>query len=292
MLSSLLLSMLTGSAALAADLPVPNARYTQQDDVSGSAIAEPGKAAKERKTRKARFEVSFRGRWLVAPDAIFDAWFENDTPDYPWALRQDSPNGADSPYCAATPTSTACGDGRPSISAYSGGLELLVKFNRDTVIFYGEWVQSQMGAGLWDDKESGDRAGVPDFEDGDYLVPGNNFGLVAFGVNYQADIPLVKLDRTNGAFGMDFTAGAGLGLLAMVGQLDRYDSDDGPLELPAYEQFDNGQTADPDDQVGRFWPAVDVNLGFKFNFADRCTLRIEGGLHTLLYAGATLGFKI
>jgi hypothetical protein len=36
---------------------------------------------------------------------------------------------------------------------------------------------------------------------------------------------------------------------------------------------------------------VDVNAGLKFNFGDRAVLRLEGGLHTLIYYGATLGIK-
>ena len=89
-------------------------------------------------------------------------------------------------------------------------------------------------------------------------------------------------------FGLDFTAGAGLGAIVMLGRLDRYPGD---ADSPAYVKYDKGVPPNPDDQVGRFWPAIDVNLGFKLNFGDRVVMRLEGGLHTLLYAGGTLGFK-
>ena len=36
-------------------------------------------------------------------------------------------------------------------------------------------------------------------------------------------------------------------------------------------------------------PLVDINAGLRFNFGDRVVLRAEGGLHTFVYYGATLG---
>jgi hypothetical protein len=34
---------------------------------------------------------------------------------------------------------------------------------------------------------------------------------------------------------------------------------------------------------------IDINAGLRFNFGDRFVLRVEGGLHTMLYYGATAG---
>lgn len=277
------LALLLGSShALAADLPFPARKLHVDAEAPADAAVGAGIKAEEVAARKVRFEVSFRVRRMFAPQGIISAFgFEDDTPEYAWALRDTSE------YCQATPTSQACGRGRPEISATTYGFEFLTKFNRDTIIFYFDWADTDWEDGYWDDREDGDKADDP--SDGDYLRPGRNFGAVMAGINYQADIPLVKLSKTRNIFGLDFVAGAGAGLMVLVGDLDRWDST-GSL-FPAYEQFDRGDAPLEDNEVGRFWPAVDVNLGFKLNFADRVTLRIEGGLHTLLYFGGTLGFK-
>jgi hypothetical protein len=34
---------------------------------------------------------------------------------------------------------------------------------------------------------------------------------------------------------------------------------------------------------------VDINAGVRLNFADRVVWRLEGGVHTLLYYGTSLG---
>lgn len=277
-MSSLLLPLMLSATATAA----PGGRNLAQDESAEASAPAPGVRGEEVGPRKVRFEVSFRTRYLAAPPAIVSAFgFEDDTEDYAWVLRDSSD------YCRANPDSQACGNARPFPRGMSYGFEFLTKFNRDTVIFYFDYVDSDMEAGYWDDREDGDNPDDPD--DGDYLRPGGNFGVVAAGVNYQADIPLVKLSKTRNAFGLDFTAGAGLGLLVLVGELERWDSTG--TSVPSYEQFDRGDDSLVDSEVGRFWPAVDVNLGFKLNFADKVTLRIEGGLHTLLYFGGTLGMK-
>jgi len=36
-------------------------------------------------------------------------------------------------------------------------------------------------------------------------------------------------------------------------------------------------------------PILDINAAIKFHFNDRANLRIEGGLHNLLYVGGALG---
>lgn len=275
----MLLLPVLASAALAAPLDL-SSRALVADEApaaTGGGVAAPAKAP-----RKVAFEVNFRVRRLMVPSGLLTTFgFEDDTEDYNWALRPTSD------YCVATPGSKACGTARPTVNAMSYGVEFLAKFNRDTVLFYFDYADSEMQAGYWDDSEDGDDP--DDNDDGDFLAPGPNFGAILAGVNYQADIAIVKPSKTKGAFGMDFTAGAGLGLLVLVGQLDRWDGESSPT--PAYEQYDRGDEPRPDGEVGRFWPAVDVNLGFKFTFAERAVLRLEGGLHTMLYFGGSVGFR-
>ena len=34
---------------------------------------------------------------------------------------------------------------------------------------------------------------------------------------------------------------------------------------------------------------IDLSLGFRVNFADRANIRIEGGLHDMIYFGNAIG---
>ncbi|MCB9681392.1 MAG: hypothetical protein H6733_07950 [Alphaproteobacteria bacterium] len=248
---------------------------------SGSAA--PGKRAAKGSARsgdrKIRTEFGLRGRYLILPQGMMDIWFTDDTDAFPeWALRSDGQ------YCLDHPDSLACGRGRPLIHGWSGGVELAIKTNRSAAVLWFDWVDSMMKDGYWDDRDDPPR---PD--DGDYLVPSSNFGLVMFGVDYQFELPLVPLERTKGAFGFDLIVGTGLGLGIMVGQLDRYVP--GENDEPSFELYDNGEPTNSTKAIPDFYPVLDLNLGFKFNFADRVSLRVEGGLHTLLYGGAGLDFK-
>jgi hypothetical protein len=280
MLTSLL-SLALATAHAADPVPVPTAATTVEAPVATTAI-------QRRSDRNLDVELSFRSRWMIAPRGLVTAFgFEDDRSGYDWALRKDSAYCREHPGDASNPDK-ACGKGRPGVSGQAYGFEALLKWpkRRDTMIVYVDWVDSNMTHGYWDDREDGEDPDDP--EDGDYLVPGKSFGLLVVGVDYQADIPIVKLAKTKNVFGLDFTAGAGLGAIVMLGRLDRYTGD---AKDPSYAKYDAGERPDPDDRVGRLWPAIDVNIGFKLNFGDRVVMRLEGGLHTLLYAGGTVGFK-
>lgn len=246
----MLLSMiLTALPALATD-PAP----PPGPDAASTAPVLP-------KTRKFLMEVNFRGRYMFLPESVLDIWYEKHS-----------------------------GDGileRPAVGAYALGLEFVIKDKQANGIFYLEYISALMDAGYWDDRDSED-----DFGDGTWIEP-EGFGLVALGADYGYELKATSW--------LSFLFGAGLGLGIKTGDLVEWDPGEpegtqngnntdpgcGP-DKPSYERQedceDDGTTAVP-----AVIPMVDVNVGFRFNFSDRATLRIEGGLHDLPYAGAAVG---
>ena len=138
-----------------------------------------------------------------------------------------------------------------------------------------------MQEGYWDDVEE-----PADHHDGDYLVPTPNLGLVAFGADYAYEVHMVRTPDTNGNFGLSFLDG-GLGVAFMVGEVQRWGPDQ--LGTPAFVLYDRGEPYLERKRIPRVYPMVDINGALRFNFGDRAVLRIEGGLHTLIYYGATFG---
>ncbi|MBT3222920.1 MAG: hypothetical protein HN348_27905, partial [Proteobacteria bacterium] len=150
-------------------------------------------------------------------------------------------------------------------------------------IFYLDYLDSNMDEGYWDDRDEE----PADHLDGDYLKPTENLGIVAFGANYGYEVHIVRTDITNGYFGLSFLVGGGLGLGVMVGGIDRWGPD--ANGNPSYKLYLEGEPAEGDKGIPPVYPMVDINAGLRFNFGDRAVFRLEGGLHTLVYWGGTLG---
>lgn len=205
-------------------------------------------------------EVNFRGRYVFVPRAIFNIWYYDESDDG-W------PNGQNA----------------PTIHGYLLGLEFVVKGDNANGIFYVEWIESLVTEGYWDDREE-----PPDHLDGDYLVPTSNLGLVTFGADYAYEAFFVHSEDTNGAFAMSFLVGGGLGLGIMLGHFERWGpGSDGTAGYVRHEQGDDSDGAK--EGIPKVVPMVDINAGLRFTFGDRVVLRLEGGLHSLIYGGATLG---
>jgi len=262
--TALALVTLLPSVALASapqlDISWPNVRSFQ--DPGGDAAAS-GSARESSTGRKFDMEVNFRGRYVWVPRSIIDIWYFNEN-DAGWADSRP----------------------RPFMQGYELGLEFVVKGDNANGIFYVDWIESMMKAGYWDDKES-----PPNHQDGEFIVPTPTLGILNFGADYAYEAYFVRTSDTNGAFGLSMVVGGGLGVGFLIGQLERWTV--GPNGTPAYirydNRYDNGVAFDDYKQIPKVYPMVDINLGLRFNFADRVMLRIEGGLHTLLYGGATLG---
>lgn len=236
---------------------------------------------------KIHYEVSFRGRMMSIPDPIMDVWF---------FTEKDPEN-----YGAGMPA-------RSKLKGYGVGLEFVVKGPMANGIFYFDYAQNTIKPGYFDDANEDE----VDHLDGDYIVPTKTFGFVGVGADFGAEVHIVRTSKTNGAFGLSFMPGAGLGLGVVTGRLDAWLPCDasassatdetnyppdrypdgcggvGATSPEVYQMYPNDPPVNKTDRW-KFVPLVDVNLALRFNFGDRAVLRVEGGLHTVLYYGATLG---
>ncbi len=223
---------------------------------------------------KLTYEVSLRARYMGLPKSFMDLW-DTRAKDEGWALSKDAAPDWDHPR------------DRPTIHGIAYGLEVAFrKGNGGGAVFF-DWVDSNMKEGYWDDRD--DNPAPEDFLDGDYLVPAKNLGIIMFGGDYQYEVPIVKPELTNNAFAMHFHVGTGAGLALMVGKLDRWVP--GENDEPSFQLYDQGDAPNSEKKIPRVLPVVDLNVGLKFTFADRLVLRVEGGLHTLLYGGGSLGMR-
>jgi hypothetical protein len=208
-------------------------------------------------------EVGFRGRMLSIPNSIIDIWYFSNA-DHDDAGVGNVPD-------------------RPKIKGYGLGLEFVVKGETANGIFYFDWLNSTLEDGYWDDREG---LNAEDYTDGEYLVPTANLGILAFGANYGYEVHFVRTAETNGNFGLSFLVGGGLGVGIMLGHLDVWTSEAGS---PSYVRYQDDVPSDGEKAIPKVYPMVDINAGLRFNFGDRVVLRFEGGLHTLIYWGGSLG---
>lgn len=258
MLASLLALSLS---AFAQDLP-PEPPPVEEEPTMPAA---PSAAAKVGKSRQYLMEVNARGRYLWLPNSVLDIWY----------FRHNEA-GSTAPE-------------RPNVAAYSMGLEFVIKDKQANGIFYLEYINSLIGEGYWDDVEN-----PADNLDGSYIRP-EFFGLVTIGADYG-----YELHATNW---LSFMFGGGLGVAIKTGDLIEWEPGEDPLNgdsdntdpscgtapTPAYERVDQGCPDDGPLRVPPVLPMIDINIGLRFNFSDRASLRLEGGLHDLPYAGGAIG---
>ncbi len=218
-----------------------------------------GVAPVARDHRNFGMEFGFRSRMVSIPKSIMDIWYY-DIEDPNWAYIER----------------------RPRIKGYSLGMEFIVKADNANGIFYGEFLDSEMEAGYWDDVEE-----PADHLDGDFIAPSPGFGLVTLGADYAYEAHFIRTRDTQGRFGLSFLVGGGLGIAIMTGKADRWGPDlDGN---PAYKRYLDGVPPDENKRLPRVYPMVDVNTGLRFNVADRLAFRLEGGLHSVVYYGLSAG---
>lgn len=241
-------------------------RLQDEGDDQETSDDEPGLAVQEQSTgRNFDMELGFRGRYLTIPDSILDIWFtDKDVEGY---LAPEE---------------------RPQAHGYSVGIEFVVKSKvteesagGSNGVFYVQYIDSLMQPGLWDDQDSPN-----DFDDGDYIAPTDNFGVVALGANYAYELHMVKTINTNGNFGMSMVVGGGLGVGIIIGELEYWR----PLgDTPSWERYPDREALEGVKRIPPALPMVDINLGFRFNFGDRFVMRLEGGFQNLLYLGGSVG---
>ncbi|MBN2799635.1 MAG: hypothetical protein JXX28_10855 [Deltaproteobacteria bacterium] len=210
--------------------------------------------------RSYAMEMNFRLRKMSVPDTLMDIPFYSSE-------------------------ETALNYERPKIQGYAMGLEFVTKKDSANGIFYFEFADSLMKEGYWDDREGESDA---NHQDGEWIIPSKNLGLLTFGANYAYEAFFVRTEQTHGNFGLSFVVGGGLGVGFLVG--DVYYIAQGDDFTPAYQRAAQGDEPDGlKPGVIPVVPMVDMNAGLRFNFGDRAVLRLEGGMHTMLYYGATMG---
>ncbi len=216
--------------------------------------------------REFDMEMSVRMRSMQIPDSIMDIWFYNES-DPGWA---DGNNP------------------RPDVTAFMPGFEFVVKGDGPNGIFYFDYAVATMSHGYWDDVEE-----PPNHNDGDYLEPADNLGMWALGADYAHELPFVRVENTDGKFGLSFLIGAGLGVAGIVGNNPKCDGAIcrwGPEgSLGAHNRYVRGDPPDEVKRIPSILPMVDINAGLRFNFGNRVVMRVEGGLHDIIYFGGTLG---
>lgn len=212
------------------------------------------------KERQFLMEVNARGRYLFIPNSLLDIWYE----------RHEGESIE-----------------RPTIRAYAVGLEYVIRDEQANGIFYLEYMPLLTQEGYWDDRDN-----PPVYTDGSFVDP-QGVGLVALGANYAYEVRATEW--------LSFMTGAGLGVAIKTGELVEWEPGEpegapqdntDPSCLPtgtAYERYEAGCADDGPIRVPPVLPVVDVNVGFRFNFSDKASLRVEGGLHDLIYGGAALG---
>jgi len=219
-------------------------------------------------TRDYLMEINFRGRYMSVPDSIMDIWFFD---------KEDASNHL----------------ARPDIKGYTLGLEY--GFRKDTAnwILYFEYGGALMQEGYWDDRES-----PGEYTDGSYLEP-DRLGMLNFGGDYAYALKAEDW--------LSFTFGGGLGVTMLTGQVlewkpgnveDQSELEDplctsgtlaNPQNAPAYERHDAGCGNDGPVAIPKVLPLIDINIGVRFDINERANIRLEGGLHDMLYVGGATG---
>ena len=203
---------------------------------------------------------------MSVPDSVLDIWY----------FDEDDPG--------ANPFK------RPQARAYTIGVEYVLKPEPVNWIFYFEYLGSLIEEGYWDDYEDG----AVDHEDGEWIRP-DRFGGFILGANGARELPVTDQSKDVWA---SLMLGGGLGIVFMSGELLEWNPGGDPandpnncpeLELePAYVRKDS---CEPDGvkRVPGVLPVVDLSASVKINFADRAHLRLEAGLHDMLFVGTAVG---
>jgi hypothetical protein len=245
----------------ASELIPPTLRQDTTTEANDDALSLVTDAAEPE--RRGFMEIGFRGRHMSIPDSLMDLWYFN-----------DSDSGLDQP--------------RPKVRAYSVGLEYVIKsrpqdddIGSSNGIFYFDWMANLTKDGYWDDAED-----PPNHLDGDYVVPSKDLGLLVLGADYGYEIHMVRTSQTKGNFGLSLVVGAGIGVAVLLGELEYWGFDNG---VPAYTRYANDDPSDGLKRIPKVLPMLDVNLGLRFNIADRFVMRFEGGFHDMFFLGGTAG---
>jgi hypothetical protein len=205
------------------------------------------------------YELGLRLRSLSIPASVLSGrYFDASAPN--WAYIED----------------------RPAISGRALGFEVVVRGERANGIFYSEYIDSTMSDGYWDSVED-----PPNHLNGEYLSPTVGFGVATLGADYAYAIPLIEPGNTKGTIGLSLMLGGGLGIGIVTGKIDRWLPDD--EGNPAYKLYLDGEPADDPARIPPVVPIIDAIAALRLELGQRASIRLEGGLHTVVFYGASAG---
>ena len=183
--------------------------------------------------------------------------------------------------------SESLGEERPAVAASVWGLEFAFEPSQSQITIFVENVTAKIDEGYWDDVEE-----PTDHTDGDWLSP-NGLGAVGFGVGYGYEVPFISTDHD---VWPAFIIGGGLGAAVTYGEIDRWKAGpvvaqdtDCAIDKTAIGREQEGCDPDESDGVWPVAPILDISAGFRVHIKDVAWVRIDAGVHDMLYVGGAAG---
>jgi hypothetical protein len=180
---------------------------------------------------------------------------------------------------------------RPSLGAQVYGLEYTVGPDEPgpTGVFWLERMPFRMDAGYWDDRES-----PPEHEDGDWLDPQDGLGAWALGVNYAHELPLTDTEKP---VWMSLMFGGGIGLGFVTGGIDRWHAGLNPAvtngcgvaQAALAPERQGVCPADSEVELPGVVPILDFTASARVHIVEHGSVRLDLGLHDVLYIGTAVG---
>ena len=256
---------LAATPALDLSLLEPHTQVQDAPSPSTSVPSADTATPTEKSGRTYLMQFNARVRYMGVPDSLMNIGFFN----------------ANDPGANPFP--------RPKLHGWAMGAEYV--FNNDSAnyVIYAEYLKPTLKEGYWDDVE------VPaDHSDGDWVRP-DGLGAVVIGGTYLHEIEAIPVDPEH-KVGLSFLFGAGLGLTVITGGLEVWhpgNSTDNTHpdclgSSPAFDRYTQC-ASDGYERIPKVLPMVDLQASARVNFANHFHIRIDGGIHDVLFLGTALG---
>lgn len=180
---------------------------------------------------------------------------------------------------------------RPTVRTTMIGLEYTLALEEGggpAFVFWGERLPIHIDDGYWDDRED-----PPDHLDGTWIATSTGFGAWTLGANYLQEMPL---SPTTAPVWSSFIVSFGLGAAFRNGELTFWHSGEHPeLDDPACQVARPApeRVADCPSDGGLPLPSVlpilDLTLGTRVHLTEHANVRLEAGIHNVLYVGMSAG---
>lgn len=209
--------------------------------------------------------VNVRYRNMFVPRNIIDIWYFDESEP---GARSELP--------------------RTNIGADVFGLELALEPAPASFLFYAEYWKVRMEGSYWDDRED-----PPNHNDGDWLTP-EKLGIVALGADFGHEMPLSSETKP---FWLGLRLGGGLGLAIPTGRIDQwhigrdFSTESTNACMPQGAAWERKDQCDPDEQLGLppVAPVLDLDFALRLHLGESGLLRIDTGLHNMVYFGVAGG---